>query len=99
MSVQFKSHLTHRGRDFDATWEGGAYIEVRFAGFRQPTEVINVYDYEKGEIEIPFEQRALQKALKRWVLEQDAEAQDWARENDQPVDDWYAAYVENARYS
>jgi hypothetical protein len=99
MSVQYKSHLTHRGRDFDATWEGGAYIDVRFAGFHQPTEVINVYDYEKGEIEIPFAQHELQKALKRWVLEQDAEAQDWARENDQPIDDWYASYVENARYS
>ena len=97
MSVRFKSHLTHRGRDFDATWEGGAYIEIGFAGY-PANEVINVYDYEKGEIEIPFEQHELQKALKRWVLEQDAEAQDWARENNQPVDDWYANYVENARY-
>ena len=99
MSVELKSRLTHKNRSFAATWQGGAYIDVRFAGYSQPTEVINVWDYEKGEIEIPFEQKALAKTLKRWVLEQDAEANDWARENDQPVDDWYAAYVENAFYS
>lgn len=98
MSVQFKTHFTHRGRDFDATWEGGAYIDLRFAGYPTPTEVINVWDYERGEAYIPFTQNALHKALKRWVFEQDNEAKDWAREQDQPVDDWYAAYVENARY-
>jgi hypothetical protein len=98
MSVQYKSHLTHRGRIFDATWEGGAYIDIRFDGYPVPTEVINVWNDETDKAYIPFEQHALQKALKRWVLEQDAEAEDWAREHDQPVDDWYAAYVENARY-
>ncbi len=98
MSVQLKSHMTHRGRTFDATWEGGAYIDVRFGGYGPPTEVINVYDYEKGEVEIPFEQSALRRTLKRWVFAQDIEAEDWAREHDQPVDDWYAAYIENARY-
>ncbi len=98
MSVQYKTHFTHRGRSFDATWEGGAYIDVRFAGTATPSEVINVYDYEKGEVEIPFTQHDLQKALKRWVFEQDNEARDWARDNDVPVHDWYASYVENAIY-
>ena len=96
---ELKSHLTHRGRNFDATWEGGgAYIDVRFAGFNQATEVINVWDYDTGLASIPFEQSALKRTLKRWVLDQDREAEDWARENDQPIDDWYAAYVENASF-
>ncbi len=99
MSVQLKSHFTHRGRDFDATWEGGAYIDVRFGGTPTPTEVINVYDYEKGEVEIPFEQSALRRTLKRWVFAQDIEAEDWAREQGGiAVHDWYASYVENAIY-
>ena len=98
MSVQYKTHFTYRGRSFDATWEGGAYIDVRFGGTPTPTEVINVWDYETDKPYIPFTQNALHKALKRWVFEQDNEAEDWAREQDQPVDDWYAAYIENARY-
>ena len=97
-NVVLKSHLTHRGRDFDATWEGGAYIDIRFAGDSQPTEVINVYDYAKGEVEIPFVQSELKKELKRWVDTQDQESEEWARDNGQSVDDWYGAYVENARY-
>ncbi len=99
MSVELKSRFTHKNRSFAATWQGGAYIDVRFGGYSQPTEVINVYDDEKGENMIPFDQRALALALKRWVLEKDAEAEGWAQDNDEPVDDWYAAYVENARYS
>lgn len=98
-NVQLKAKLTHKGRFFRATWEGGAYIDVRFGPFNQPTEVINVYDYEKGEVEIEFTQRELALALKRWVLAEDAEAEDWAYDNDQPVNDWYSDYLENARYS
>ena len=96
---ELKSRLTHKNRTFHARWEGGAYVDIRFHGFTQPTEVINVYDYETGTIEIPFTQPELRKLLKRWVLEQDREAEDWARDNDQPIDDWYASYVENARYA
>lgn len=99
MTVEYKSHLTHRGRTFDATWEGGPYIEVRFAGYHQPTEVINVWDYEHDHPEIPFSQWELKLALKRWVLEMDAEAKEWANDNGTIIDDWYAGYVENAGYS
>ncbi len=96
---ELRSRLTHKNRRFDARWAGGAYIDLRFGGFHQPTEVINVYDYRTGEIEIPFTQPALKMALKRWVLENDREAEEWARDENQPVDDWYASYIENARYA
>ncbi len=99
MSVKLKAHLTHKNRDFDVSWEGGAYIDVRFGGWSTPTEVINVYDYEKGEITIPFTQHDLALELKRWVLTEDAEVTDWVKDNPDDVAwDWYAAYIENQRY-
>jgi hypothetical protein len=39
---------TRRGCRFN--WKGGAYIDISIDG--QAVEVINVYDYDKGEVEI-----------------------------------------------
>lgn len=53
-----------------AQYSGGPYIEI---GERlgHPVEVINVWDYEKGEARIPFTQEAVREALDTWVREYD----------------------------
>ena len=97
-NVELQTTFNDNGRSFKAKWQGGAYIDVYFDGYATPQEVINVYDYAAGEIEIPFEQSALRRALKQWVFGLDAESREWAKDNDQPIDDWYAAYIENGRW-
>lgn len=49
-------------------WMGGPYIEL---GTREghPVEVINVYDYEKGEVSIPFRKSAMRKAVNQWIFD------------------------------
>jgi hypothetical protein len=96
---QLSAHLSYDNRVFDVTCGGGAYVHIRFAGHPTPSEVINVWDDETGSAQFPFSQFGLQRALLLWILQQDSEEMDWALEHDQPVDDWYAAYVENTRYS
>lgn len=98
MSVVLQSQFQHGVRTFKVKWQGGAYIDVYFGGSFTPSEVINVYDYQAGEIMIPFTQHELAFELRRWVLEQDAEAKEWADDNDEPAWDWYGAYIENQRY-
>ena len=61
-----------------ADWHGGEYIELTFwpgdvaLGYR-PTEVINVWDYDRWEPSIPFTQAALEAALDDWIAECDLE--------------------------
>lgn len=87
------------GRYIEAAWWGGAYIELTFGRAGTPTEVINVWDDGKGESSIPFTHEALRAAVVGWVAEQDREAKAWARDHDEPLSDWYGAYIENARYA
>lgn len=56
-----------------ATWEGGAYVDVSFAG-RHPADVINVWDDAAGRAQIPFEQDALEAVLQEYV---DDPERDW----------------------
>ena len=103
VTVELHAQLTHRGRHFKATWPNeGPYIDLRFGEgvtfTTTPIEVINVWDYEADKARIPFEQWALAKTLKQWVLEQDREAREWAQSEDVPIDDWFATYLENQRY-
>lgn len=102
MTTQLRAQYTHRRRHFKATWEGGAYVDLRFGDYatfgETPTEVINVWDYETDSPSVPFTQPALAMVLRQWVADMDTEAREWAREHDEPIDDWYGAYLENARF-
>jgi hypothetical protein len=74
-----------------AEWHGGAYIELTMPESVEPTEVINVWDYEKGEPSIPFSHWALQDALDEWCEDTFGE--------DNPDGDYnLRAYIENACY-
>ena len=61
---------TVRGYRLAFQWSGGPYVDVywdRASG--TPFEVVNVYDYQKGENVIPFERRALHNHCKAWALD------------------------------
>jgi hypothetical protein len=52
-----------------AEYFGGAYIELTMPECIEPTEVINVWDYEKGEASIPFSYWAVASELAEWCEE------------------------------
>lgn len=88
--------VKHSGRFIGrirADWHGGEYIELTFwpeadgAIPYQPTEVINVWDYEKSEPTMPFTQSHLAAALVDWIEE-------WNRED--PTRSWLENYLDNA---
>lgn len=81
-------------------YHGGAYIDMTFGHQGcQPTEVINVWDYETCKPDAPFDRfddmsgaeltAALKLTLEGWVRSNEEEG--WP--------DWYQGYLENARYS
>lgn len=90
--------VTSKGRKVRADYQGGPYIELTFTSLAyKPTEVINVFDYEKGRAYPPFD---------RWdELDNDTaksairtEVFDWIRSNeDEGWLDWYEDYIRNAR--
>lgn len=61
--------LVSRQGPWKATYEGGPYIEVWHESKSYPLDVINVYDYAKGEPEIAFEQSAVRRELRHWINE------------------------------
>jgi hypothetical protein len=74
-----------------AEWSGGAYIELTMPDCVEPSEVINVWDYEKGEADIPFTESALQDTLNWWCGETFGESN--------PDGDYnLRAYISNASY-
>jgi hypothetical protein len=83
-----------------ADYQGGAYVELTFAPAEPgesvpfaPTEVINVWDYERGGATIPVTAEAVRAVVVEW-------ANSHADESD-PGDywpDWFADYIDNARY-
>lgn len=76
-----------------ADWSGGPYIELTVWPYEdgaiphQPTEVVNVWDYERREPTIPFAQSHLAAALDDWIEE-------WNRED--PSRSWLESYLDNA---
>lgn len=74
-----------------AEWYGGAYIDLTMPECIDPSEVINVWDYEKGETSIPFSYWALQETLNEWC-------EDMFGENAEDGDYNLRAYIENASY-
>lgn len=49
-------------------WSGGPYIDVSEPG-RTAMEVINVWNYERGEAEIAFTQKNLSAKVTEWINE------------------------------
>lgn len=74
-----------------AEWWGGAYIELTMPEAIEPTEVINVWNYEKGEADIPFSDSALQATLNEWCEETFGASNPDGGYN-------LRAYIENASY-
>ncbi len=57
----------HEGEYLIAEWHGGAYIDLRRAANRTPSEVINVWDDEADKASIPFTRDALRQAVLAWI--------------------------------
>lgn len=70
-----------------AEYEGGAYVSLTFGDLRLATEVINVWDDERGKPEITFTVSGVAGALDEWMTTQ---------QRDNPG--WYDQYIENGRY-
>jgi hypothetical protein len=74
-----------------AEWFGGAYVELTMPECIEPSEVINVWDYEKGSPMMPFSISELQETLNEWCEET------FGASN--PDGDYnLRAYIENASY-
>lgn len=56
-----------------AVWEGGEYIEVKFIGEEHGFHVLNVWDVNKQESEIPFTEEALREEVAEWIKRDGAE--------------------------
>jgi len=92
-AVRTVKHAGHFIGRIRADWSGGPYVELTFwpkedgAIPYRPTEVINVWDYEKKEPIIPFTSSHLTAALDNWIDE-------WNRED--PPEVWLESYLDNA---
>lgn len=70
-----------------ARWWGGAYIEFGWideSGEWHATDVINVYDYAKGETSIPFTLDAMREAIEEHLNDDDEDDED--EDDDDGVD-------------
>ena len=56
-----------------ATYSGREYIDIRYGDQLQAAEVINVFDYKRGEPVIENSLCGIEKALTTWLMEQDSE--------------------------
>lgn len=65
-----KDHAMNVTRTLHFQWHGGPYIEVGFS-LSKPVEVINVWDYAKGEPTIARTRRAFAAAIDSWIAEYD----------------------------
>lgn len=82
-----------KGRVVVATYEGGAYIDLDIGARGHVVEVINVYDYEKGESELD------RTVLDNYGSPRTAVRQsvvDWIESNDEEWPEWYEGYLENS---
>lgn len=82
-----KVHLTAQSRMH------GEYIELTFGNAKHPLEVINVFDYAKGESALEFGVK-IDPFVDAWVAEQDRQEiedqPDWSLRRV-----WLRTYVEN----
>ena len=62
-----------------ARWHGGAYIEFGYvdeSGEWHAHDVINVYDYAKGETSIPFTTAAMAEAIEEHLRDEEEDEED-----------------------
>lgn len=74
---------------------GGTYIDVYFQGRATPLEVINVFDYEKGESRLTHLQSSFDGLIDRWLELRDREEIDESDADTPLARDWLRNYVEN----
>ena len=70
------TYMEYRDEDtmIHARWWGGAYIEFGYVdstGEWHAHDVINVYDYAKGETSIPFTPAAMAEAIEEHLREEE----------------------------
>lgn len=53
------------------SYQGSAYIDLSFGVPNRPIEVINVFDYEKGEPRIENSDDAVEQAMEEWLADLD----------------------------
>lgn len=71
-----------------ADYPGGAYVDLTFGRDEyRPSEVINVWDDDKNQPEIPNTLMGIAAALEDWMERQDDENPGWLEQ-----------YLENARW-
>lgn len=105
----FQVTVKSGSRTLRADYWGGAYIELTFAGGAyNPTEVINVWDYETDTSVIPSAETYKNpgdvghEGYKR-ACDQTREGvrravADWIEAQDKEWPEWYEGYLENARH-
>lgn len=82
MWIEFE---TSDGEKIAAEYRGGAYVDLFFGGHPIPSDVINVWDYEKGA---PAQ-------LVETVAELLDVVWDWVNETAEEDPRWYDNYLEN----
>lgn len=65
--------LTTDQGSISATYQGGAYIDIRFGENENPEEIINVFDYEAGRPYIENTTAKVREALIEWLKEEHPE--------------------------
>lgn len=68
-----KDRIVVRVGAWRGVYHGGAYIDIFHDESDAALDVINVYDYAKGEPEIPFTREAVRAELREWVAESSAD--------------------------
>lgn len=64
------------GEEIVAEYHGGAYVDLYFGGHPVPSDVINVWDYRKGESTVT-DCGELIDAVSEWVAQISADDPDW----------------------
>lgn len=66
-----KMVYTHDETGVEAQWSGGAYIDLGYTdgdGEFHASSTINVYDYAKGDTNIPFTTSAMKEAVDEYLI-------------------------------
>lgn len=64
-----REHIVYRNSGVVFIWHGGAYIDIGHIedNEHKAYDVINVWDYKKGERIIPFTEEAMQARCDEWL--------------------------------
>lgn len=68
----------HPGHAIVAKWQGGPYVDLYWDHTSgTPFEVLNVWDYEKGACEIPFERDALRGKVSAFIHDPETDLENY----------------------